>query len=372
MVSMFYLPEKELLVTGNPRVYRSLLAAYRTFAPLRGESVDYLTISRPERVNIKTPNSSHELAHHMDLNIFSSTGGMDCFVPGTRIQGMQIVTIPEWNQNIPNGTLLVVKRFHLYAAIASQALHPVTGVEGMRQKRDFSQHPLHYFTPLTLPLAALSLYIRFIEAFVQLPGGAQLSSLPVLGEVARVSVVRIRAHAQAIAQSLGLEGCYPNEDLRVPLTTPLSWQPVSEARSGSLVLWDSLIPHANLSNMHPTQFRVVAYVDFAPRDRPNSLQQSDRIALMQTLSPGGTRGVAAKNDCEVYLAAGKWKKLADNRHNSSNTSTNTPGSLLWTSDGQYGHVRSEGRLLAAMYGYDPTSHKRFRWSDYEELDAQMP
>lgn len=60
MVNIFFLPEKEQLVSANPRVYQAYAAAY-------GESE--LAIQMHERMNCKLPgNGEQEL--HIDIDLF--------------------------------------------------------------------------------------------------------------------------------------------------------------------------------------------------------------------------------------------------------------------------------------------------------------
>eukprot|EP00300_Choanocystis_sp_HF-7_P020127 c20519_g1_i1.p1 GENE.c20519_g1_i1~~c20519_g1_i1.p1 ORF type:complete len:180 (-),score=32.96 c20519_g1_i1:66-605(-) len=80
MVSMYRLPQKEVLVTSNPNVYRAIRCAYETFADLRCEEIDHLTISKPERVNFKKAGSTHALGDHMDVSPFHPDGQL----PGLR------------------------------------------------------------------------------------------------------------------------------------------------------------------------------------------------------------------------------------------------------------------------------------------------
>jgi len=329
-VTTYYLPEKEVLVTGNPAVYRAVRAAYRVFDEFHpdGPETDFLTISKPERVSIKRTGAK-ELKKHVDLNFHRSPLWSQ---PGIRVQAMQVLQIGPWSPEQPNGTLQVVRRFHRYPRLAAAALHPSHGVVGMRQDRFTSKDPLHMFMPFSplVPLAAFSLYVRVVEALsadtptpLAEEGAASAADLPHEGYIEGVEVAAIWDHAQGLVAQGG-----PFSWSSTALgAKDLCWEPVENVASGSLVLWDGGLPHANYPNLSRVT-RVVAYLDMSPLHRPNGMPRAERIQAMQLTSSGGRsqdgrdaeKGKSRRGDGHHdnererdYASSGAWARHAEQR-----------------------------------------------------------
>eukprot|EP00300_Choanocystis_sp_HF-7_P020137 c20519_g1_i6.p1 GENE.c20519_g1_i6~~c20519_g1_i6.p1 ORF type:complete len:395 (-),score=69.78 c20519_g1_i6:81-1265(-) len=353
MVSMYRLPQKEVLVTSNPNVYRAIRCAYETFADLRCEEIDHLTISKPERVNFKKAGSTHALGDHMDVSPFHPDGQL----PGLRIQGMQVLSIGEYSKSAPNGTLRVVKRFHRYARIVAAALDWSTGVPSLRTAVKQKRSDLHQFFAMPkLPLNAISLYIQLVESVVNLPGCEPLGALPSDGKIDGVSVFELREHALDFAERSGLEYAFPV--CLEPLGKPLCWEPLTEVASGSLVLWDSLIPHSNVENLSDTS-RYVAYLDLAPRHRPNGPATHERVSSMMAFPQYQAQAPSDKGGrVEQTLSESKdWAIAAEKAC--------VGGGALWARGGSYPHVRQHNLLLKALYGFDVDTKQRYTWEQYE-------
>lgn len=376
-VTTYYLPEKEVLVTGHPAVYRAIRSAYQAFDEFRTEGeppTEFLTISKPERVSIKiSGKGDQELQKHVDINYHKDSVW---YAPALRVQSMQVLQIGPYSLERPNGILTVVRRFHRYSRIASAALHPVSGVQNMRQNRFSDRDELHKFMTFTpnLPLAALSLYIRVVEALsagTESPlavGGALEADLPKSGIVdSHVRVEAIWHHARAFVATGG-----PFSWSSEPLgPRDLIWEPLVTAASGCLVLWEGGLPHSNVLNKSGTE-RVCAYMDLAPHHRPNGMSTGVRVASLLEQSPGDGDGRGARSAAvsrkgdghgdnaeeRKYAARGGWAADAERRAAGS--------SRLWAHEGNYLHPRDDNLLLRALYGVDPRTRQPFTWQQYQE------
>jgi hypothetical protein len=122
MVDLFFLPEKESLVSANPRVHAAYSAAY---------GVRELTIQMHERMNYKAAGRPAQPLH-IDIDLFHPDTR-----PGLRIQALVCFDIDPLAPAAASGTIAVCRRFNRYLSVAQHALHPTSGVEGMRLPKEY-------------------------------------------------------------------------------------------------------------------------------------------------------------------------------------------------------------------------------------------
>ena len=286
MVNIFFLPEKEVLVSGNPRVHAALAASY-------GEPE--LTIQMHERMNCKLPGNGHQPLH-LDVDLFHPFAAF-----GVRTQALVCFDIDEEAHPDVRGSIAIARRFHHWLAVAQLIFHPDSGVEGLRLDEEFlpvldtgsvqymnlkdnagrSGRYAHRFMaipPEAFKLGAMSAYIRLAEAFAA-HGAEALASLASTCSAASAEVegVRYQAMAEHIAAQAAAGTPVPLPADETLGDEDLALRPV-ELRAGEMVLWDSVVPHHNVAasadNRRP---RMSAYVDMAPADAGNYAPPEEQV-----------------------------------------------------------------------------------------------
>ena len=354
MVSLYFLPEKEVLISGNPNVHAALAAAYGT---------PRLQIQMHERMNLKRPGSQQQPLH-IDVDIFHPDAK-----PRSRIQAMVCFDIDESRELSRSGTLAVRRRFNRYFKLAQAAFHPETGAEGLRMPNSFMpdlggdpEAPVqlkenagrlgslpHRFLPLQLEmlrLSAFSAYIRMAEDYSRGEGfetrgrGVDSVSWDAMAD-------HIRSLGRELVQNLLPEGTVLGElDLAME-AVPL--------KAGEMVLWDTSVPHHNLPTADTSTIpRMCSYLDIAPADAgfyaPAAQQTTNQLTRLQTTTVGSS--AAPANPDELAIVRHSWEQQE------------MQYKLRFTTDGVYCNIRAPP-LLKALYGFDPNTGFLYSWDDYE-------
>jgi len=84
---------------------------------------------------------------------------------------------------------------------------------------------------------------------------------------------------------------HPDEDV-CPFTTPSDpRQEQISVPAGSLIIWDSRLPHANFPNLSPTQFRFVQYITYYPADlesaKKRRIRKEDSVHIKRLMLEKG-------------------------------------------------------------------------------------
>ena len=365
MVNIFFLPEKEVMISGNRNVYEALAAAY-------GER--RLSIQMHERMNAKMPGNGAQ-ALHMDVDLFHPNAAF-----GVRVQALVCFDIDEQAEPEQSGSIALCRRFHHWLAVAQAIFHPHTGVDGMRLDEQFlpvldtdetyMSAPVnlkenagrkgryaHRFMAVPredLKLGAMSAYIRLAEKFAE--HGATAFEAPQDGQVEGVLLSAMVAHI------LKLE----SEGTAVPL--PADGRRIGgedrglravKLRAGEMVMWDSTVPHHNVAaSATNKKARLSAYIDIAPASSGNYAPPEEQIADQAQRLLSSTIGSpeSPNNGDELAHLIPSWQALPlDYR-------------LKFTTDGQYAHIKA-APLLKALYGFNPISGERYSWDDYHQEEG---
>ncbi len=368
MVGIFFLPEKEVLISGNRNVYEALAAAY-------GER--RLSIQMHERMNAKMPGNGAQ-ALHLDVDLFHPNAAF-----GVRVQSLVCFDIDEEAEPEKSGSIALCRRFHHWLKIAQMIFHPHSGVDGMRLPEEFLPvmdadetymsapvdlkenagrkgryaHRFMAVPPQSLKLAAMSAYIRLAESFAE--QGTAALDVPKGGEVEGVSLSAMVAHIANLER----------EGTRVPL--PAGGRRIGEEDlalravklcAGDIVMWDSTVPHHNVAaSANNKKARLSAYIDIAPTSAGNYAPPEEQIAnqvqrlLSSTVGPPEN----PNNGDELASLIPSWEALPlDYR-------------LKFTTDGEYSHIKATP-LLKALYGFSPVSGERYTWDDYHKEELGSP
>lgn len=292
MVNIFFLPEKEVLVSGNPKVYGALAAAYG-----RGPE---LTIQMHERMNKKLPGNGDQPLH-MDVDLFHPNAAF-----GVRVQALVCFDIDEGAAPEQSGSIATCARFHHWLGVAQSIFHPDSGVDGMRLPQEFQPvldtdetymlapvnlkenagragryaHRFMMVPPEQFKLGAMSAYIRLAEAFAA-EGAEALAPFystcsGAAEEVEGVGYAAMAAHiaaldADGVAVALPAHGRLLGEVDLALRAVPL--------KAGEMVCWDSVVPHHNVAaSPDNKRARMSAYIDMAPADAGNYAPPAEQVA----------------------------------------------------------------------------------------------
>lgn len=367
MVNIFFLPEKEILVSGNANVHAALAAAY-------GEP--HLSIQMHERMNKKLPGNGVQPLH-MDVDLFHPNAQF-----GVRMQALVCFDIDEEAEPEQSGTIALCRRFHHWLAVAQLIFHPHTGVEGMRLPDEFLPvldsdetymlapvdlkenagragryaHRFMAVPPERFKLGAMSAYIRLAESFAA-HGDAALDEAAA-AEVEGVSHAAMAAHIAALHS----EGtAVPLPPGRLLGEEDLALRAV-RLRAGEMILWDSTVPHHNVAaSANNTRARMSAYVDMAPADAGNYAPPAEQVANQAQRLLTSTVGPAddPNNKDELAHLIPNWESLPLEYR------------LKFTTDGSYAHLKATP-LLKALYGFDPQSGETYSWEQCQQEIQMAP
>ena len=369
MVGIFFLPEKEVLISGNRNVYEALAAAY-------GER--RLSIQMHERMNAKMPGNGAQ-ALHLDVDLFHPNAAV-----GVRVQALVCFDIDEEAEPEQSGSIALCRRFHHWLAVAQVIFHPHSGVDGMRLSEDFLPvldtdetymsapmnlkenagrkgryaHRFMAVPPQSLKLTAMSAYIRLAERFAE--NGTTALEVPKGEEVEGVSLSAMAAHI-ANLESEGTTVPLPADGRRIG-EEDLALRAVKLC-AGDMIMWDSTVPHHNVAaSVDNKKARLSAYIDIAPASAGNYAPPEEQIANQVQRLLSSTVGPLENpnNGDELASLIPSWEALPlDYR-------------LKFTTDGQYSHIKATP-LLKALYGFSPVSGELYTWDDYhqEEQGAKL-
>ena len=329
--NFYFLPEKEVLISGNPKIYN-------VYRQILGQTEFLL---EPERMGIKAEGAT-DMPRHLDINLF---GGEieetevsiheNPLNPGDRLQGMVCVDIDEDEAASTSGTLTVIPGFHQYFELARIFFHYENGFPPCRLPKSF-----HMPQSLESGAFRLDIFNEFIRCYTKLRQGQRITSKTTENKA-------LAEFALAVHRKF---------DISVPeQARELEWHAVP-LKPGDLIVWDATLPHASLRNKSKNNIpRMVAYIDMRPI-RPDIYSTKlfdDRKAEIRRLEMGVHGGPNQKNHLEIALA--KYYSNGTYDH-------------FYTEQGLY-DVPRDNLLLRALMGFDAKTGQNFTWDDYRNMGS---
>ncbi|KAL6070038.1 hypothetical protein QOT17_007096 [Balamuthia mandrillaris] len=365
MWNFYFIPEVMTIVQSNPDIHR-------VHALLMGSP--HIKRDCFERIGIKPPGSV-DMPRHLDTYLFDDNAR-----PGHRLQSLCCIDVPEDVSARDSGTFEAVKGFHLYFALAREFFHPERGCGAYR----LEPGPVPQRLPPKFDLTAFNVYIQ-LYTYLQNNASSYTSKknkkklkneektkeeeeaeeeeeeeteeLPAVFQNPFVrkglDVTTLRSfwqHALSTFRRL-------SSSLVVPARArELRWE-VVPMRPGSLLCWDSCIPHRNLRNKSKSRARVVAYCNAKLTEEP-SWYLSEAFHLL-------------KEGHKKLLGHASGQSSNDDNALEREMVRRSPGgqSTLFTVDGYYGHARQDNLLLKALFGFDFRTGETFTWEQYRSLTA---